>query len=53
MILYVAVGPLVVPGWDYPYMNHKKELLRGLWVAITRAARIIRTIAVVRVLMIT
>ena len=32
----LPIGCLVVPFWDYPYrilnVNHKKELLRSLWV---------------------
>ena len=34
---YLPIGPQVVPFWDYLNVNHKKELLRGLWVVAQKA----------------
>ena len=39
----LPIGSLVVPFWGLPYrilnVNHKKELLRGLWVLATSEGR--------------
>ena len=41
----IPIGSFVVPFWDMPYrilhMNHKKELLRSLWVFLGAHLRII------------